>query len=82
MLLVHFNGSGGSPRGATGTSTGSWYGVARGAGLHVIGVSYASDSAVGSLCQGDDTCSGPTRATILTGVRQRGAAAGPLAHHG
>jgi hypothetical protein len=76
VLLVHFNGSGGSPRGATGTSTGSWYGAARGAGLHVIGVSYVSDSAVGSLCQGDDACFEPTRATILTGVKQTGAAAG------
>lgn len=75
LLVVHFNGSGGSPRGATGTATGSWYGAARGAGLHVLGVSYASDSAVGSLCQGDDACFEPTRTAILTGVPQAGAAA-------
>lgn len=74
-LVVHFNGSGGSPRGATGTATGSWYGAARGAGFHVLGVSYSSGSAVGSLCQGADACFEPTRTAILTGVAQTGAAA-------
>lgn len=74
QLLLFFNGSGGQPRGAAGTAEGSWYGVARAAGLHVLGVSYASGTAVGQLCAGTDACFEPTRTAILTGIPQPGAA--------
>ena len=67
LLLLFFNGSGGSPRAGTGTSAGSWYGVARAQGLHVLAPSYVSGSAVGTLCGGMDACFEPTRTTILTG---------------
>jgi hypothetical protein len=67
QLLLFFNGSGGSPRAGTGTSAGSWYGVARAQGLHVLAPSYVSGSAVGTLCGGLDACFEPTRTTILTG---------------
>jgi pimeloyl-ACP methyl ester carboxylesterase len=74
-LLVFFNGSGGSPRAGTGTAAGSFYGVARAQGLHVLAVSYSSDSAVGQLCANQDACFEPTRASILLGEPQLGAAA-------
>lgn len=67
LLLLFFNGSGGSPRAGAGTAAGSWYGVARAQGLHVLAPSYVSGSAVGTLCGGMDACFEPTRATILTG---------------
>jgi len=67
LLLLFFNGSGGSPRAGTGTSAGSWYGVARARGLHVLAPSYVSGSVVGALCGGMDACFEPTRTTILTG---------------
>lgn len=73
-LLVFFNGSGGSPRAGIGSAAGSFYGVARAQGLHVLAVSYVSGQAVGSLCNGNDGCFEPTRATILTGEPQAGAA--------
>lgn len=73
-LLVFFNGSGGSPRAGTGSAAGSFYGVARAQGLHVLAVSYSSDTAVGQLCNGRDACFEPTRASILTGDPQPGAA--------
>jgi len=74
QLLLFFNGSGGSPRAGAGTADGSFYGVARAQGLHVLAPSYLSASAVGVLCGNDDACFEPTRATILTGAFQRGAA--------
>ncbi|MDP3231417.1 MAG: hypothetical protein Q8N26_01485 [Myxococcales bacterium] len=74
QLLLFFNGSGGSPRAGTGTSAGSWYGVARAQGLHVLAPSYVSGSTVGGLCGGLDACFEPTRATILTGDFVTGAA--------
>lgn len=73
QLVLFFNGSGGSPRAGTGTSAGSFYGVARAQGFHVLAVSYLSGTAVGSLCRNDDACFEPTRATILTGIEQPGA---------
>ncbi len=73
-LLVFFNGSGGSPRAGIGSAAGSFYGVARAQGLHVLAVSYVSGQAVGALCNGNDGCFEPTRATILTGEPQAGAA--------
>jgi hypothetical protein len=75
QLMVFFNGSGGSPRAGTGTSTASWYGVSRGAGYHVFAVSYASDESIGSLCRMNDACFEPTRLAMLTGTAQAGAAA-------
>jgi len=73
-LLIFLNGSGGSP--AAGASGGleSWYGVARGEGLHVLGVSYRSELAVGAMCRGDDACFEPTRLSQVTGRAQPGAA--------
>jgi hypothetical protein len=67
LLLLFFNGSGGSPRAGAGTSAGSWYGVARAQGLHVLAPSYLSASSVGVLCGGVDACFEPTRTTILNG---------------
>ncbi|MBL8919944.1 MAG: hypothetical protein JNJ54_13845 [Myxococcaceae bacterium] len=67
VLLLFFNGSGGSPRAGTGTATGSWYGVARAGGLHVLAPSYVSGSAVGQLCANSDACFEPTRTSILLG---------------
>ncbi|MBM4781179.1 MAG: hypothetical protein GQE15_26095 [Archangiaceae bacterium] len=74
VLMVFFNGSGGSPRAGIGSAAGSFYGVARAQGLHVLAVSYVSGQAVGALCNGNDGCFEPTRATILTGEPQAGAA--------
>ncbi|MCU0700764.1 MAG: hypothetical protein MUC96_29995 [Myxococcaceae bacterium] len=73
-LLVFFNGSGGSPRAGTGSAAGSFYGVARAQGLHVLAVSYSSDTTVAQLCAGQDACFEPTRASILLGDPQPGAA--------
>lgn len=74
QLLVFLNGSGGTPlSGAAGLER-SWYGIARAEGLHVLGVSYRSGAAVGTLCQGDDACFEPTRVSQVTGVLQPGAA--------
>lgn len=76
-LLIFLNGSGGSPRGAIATPTTNFYTVARDAGLHVLGVSYRSDDAVGVLCATGamrDPCFLQTRTTILTGQFQTGAA--------
>lgn len=73
-LLVFLNGSGGSPAGGTSGGLSSWYGVARDEGLHVLGVSYRSGEAVGTMCRGDDACFEPTRVSQLTGVLQAGAA--------
>lgn len=77
-LLVFLNGSGGSPAGAVAEVETNWYTVARGAGLHVLAVSYRSDDAVGLLCleagAQRDACYVPTRRTILTGSYRAGAA--------
>jgi hypothetical protein len=73
-LLVFHNGSGGSPRAGAGSASGSFYGVARAQGLHVLAVSYSSDTAVGQLCSGQDACFEPTRASLLLGDPQVGAA--------
>lgn len=85
-LLLFFNGSGGSPAaGARGSASESFYATARGAGLHVFGVSYRSDDAVGLLCKGNDACFLATRRTILTGAFEAGAApslSGIAAHEG
>lgn len=70
QLMLFFNGSGGSPRAGTGTSTNSWYGVSRAAGYHVLAVSYASASSIASLCGSNDACFEATRAAILTGAAQ------------
>lgn len=75
VLLLFFNGSGGSPRAGVGTATGSWYGVARAQGLHVLAPSYVSGSAIGQLCLGNDACFEPSRASILTGDVVSGSAA-------
>jgi hypothetical protein len=75
VLLVFMNGSGGTPSGGIATPDSSLFSVARDAGLHVLAVSYRSADAVGVLCVGKDACFGPTRATILTGTFQAGAAA-------
>ena len=72
-LLVFLNGSGGSPAGGSSGGLSSWYGVARDEGLHVLGVSYRSSEAVGTMCRGDDACFEPTRVSQLTGVLQAGA---------
>ncbi len=72
-LLVFLNGSGGSPRAGAGTSAGSWYGVARAEGLHVVGLSFVSGSSIASLCGSRDACFEPTRASLLTGEFQAGA---------
>lgn len=75
-LLVFLNGSGGTPRGVIANPDVNWYRTARDAGLHVLGVSYRSDDAVGLLCAGvgGDACFVPTRQTLLTGMFQPGAA--------
>jgi hypothetical protein len=75
-LLLFLNGSGGSPRGAASAGAVNWYTVARDEGLHALGVSYASDEAVGRLCAGlaRNACFVPTRETILRGAFQPGAA--------
>jgi hypothetical protein len=75
VLLLFFNGSGGSPRAGVGTSAGSWYGVARAQGLHVLAPSYVSGSAVGQLCANADACFEPTRTSILSGEFVTGSAA-------
>jgi len=75
-LLLFFNGSGGSPPGPATSGAVNWYTVAGDAGLHVLGVSYASNEAVGRLCAGAsrEACFVPTRETILRGAFQPGAA--------
>jgi hypothetical protein len=73
-LLVFLNGSGGTPADATSGGLSSWYATARDEGLHVLGVSYRSGVAVGTMCKGDDACFEPTRVAQLTGVPQAGAA--------
>lgn len=75
QLLVFLNGSGGAPRNGAGSATGSWFGVARAQGLHVLAPSYVSGSALGTLCAGIDACFEPSRLSILTGVPQPDAAA-------
>lgn len=77
QLLLFFNGSGGSPRGVIASPTTSFYSVARAQGLHVLGLSYRSDDAVGTLCAtatDRDACFLATRTTLLTGDYQTGAA--------
>lgn len=74
QLVVFFNGSGGAPSAGAGTSAGSFFGVARDSGLHVLGVSYVSSSAVGQLCGTNDGCFEPTRTSILLGDLQAGGA--------
>lgn len=76
LLLVFLNGSGGTPQSGAAGLERSWYGAARSAGLHVLGLSYRSGTAVGVLCRGDDACFEPTRVSQLTGVLQPGAAGG------
>lgn len=78
QLLLFFNGSGGSPRGAIASASTSFYSVARAQGLHVLALSYRSDDAIGTLCAtaaNRDACFLQTRTTVLTGVYQDGAAA-------
>lgn len=78
QLLLFFNGSGGSPRGAIASAATSFYSVARAQGLHVLAVSYRSDDAIGTLCAlalDRDACFLQTRTTVLTGEYQDGAAA-------
>lgn len=74
-LLVFLNGSGGSPRGAVTSPDKNFYGSGRDAGLHVLGLSYRSDKAIGQLCAGSDSCFEPARETILRGQFQGGAPA-------
>lgn len=72
-LLLFLNGSGGSPRGAVVSPTANFYISGRDAGLHVLGLSYRSDKAIGQLCSGVDACFEPARQTILRGAFQAGA---------
>jgi hypothetical protein len=74
-LLVFLNGSGGSPRGAVASADKNFYVSGRDAGLHVLGLSYRSDKAIGQLCAGSDSCFEPARETILKGEFQGGAPA-------
>jgi hypothetical protein len=76
QLLLFLNGSGGSPQAAVAAGATNWYTTARDAGLHVLGVSYRSDEAIGNLCTGAtrDACFVPSRDTVLLGVYQSGAA--------
>ncbi len=74
-LLVFLNGSGGSPRGAVTSPDKNFYVSGRDAGLHVLGLSYRSDKAIGQLCAGSDSCFEPARETILKGQFQGGAPA-------
>lgn len=72
-LLLFMNGSNNEPASAAGSATGSFYGVARGEGLNVLGVSYRDMDAIGGLCRGNDACFEPTRRTLLTGRYLTGA---------
>ncbi|NCQ60446.1 MAG: hypothetical protein GW913_07230 [Myxococcales bacterium] len=79
QLLVHFNGSGGTPLGAVADPSHNFFTVARDEGLHVLAISYRSGQAIALLCPPSsatrDACYEPTRLSVLTGVPQPGAAA-------
>ena len=53
----------------------NFYAAAVSLGYAVLGVSYASNTSVGSLCKGTDPCFFATRKSIILGVPEVGAAA-------
>lgn len=74
-LVLFLNPSLGSPAFSIASPANNLYTAAVAAGDHVLGLSHASDQIIGGLCNDDDACFYPTRATIVTGVRHVGAAA-------
>lgn len=74
-LVLFLNPSLGSPAFSIASPSNNLYTAAVAAGDHVLGLSHASDQIIGGLCNGNDGCFYPTRATIVTGVRHAGAAA-------
>lgn len=67
VLVVHLNGSLGSPAGQIADPQKNLYSALAAAGYHVIGVAYRSNAVVGVLCNGSPTCFAPTRRTLVLG---------------
>lgn len=74
-LVLFLNPSLGSPALSIAGPSTNVFTAAVAARDHVLGLSHASDQIIGSLCNDNDACFYPTRVTIVTGVRQSGAAA-------
>lgn len=75
-LVIHLNGSLGTPAGQIADPAKNLYNALAGAGFHVLGLSYASDQVIGAACNNVPDCFAPTRLSVLLGVYQTGGAAG------
>lgn len=75
VLVVHLNGSLGSPAGQIADPQKNLYSALAAAGFHVLGVAYRSSAVVGVLCNGSPTCFAPTRRTLVLGSYVAGAPA-------
>jgi hypothetical protein len=73
VLVVHLNGSLGSPAGQIADPQKNLYSALSAAGFHVIGVAYRSNAIVGVLCNGSPSCFAPTRRTLVLGSYVAGA---------
>lgn len=71
QLVVFLNGSGAAPGNGA-----ELLKAARDLGLYAIALSYRSGESVGALCRGVDACFEPTRASLITGALEVGAATG------
>jgi hypothetical protein len=75
QLVVHLNGSLGSPVGQIADPQKNIYSALAQAGFHVIGLAYRSTTVVGVLCNGAPACFAPTRRSIVLGTYTTGAPA-------
>jgi len=73
-LVVHFNGSFGSPAGQIADPQLNFYNAAAQAGFHVLALAYRSNMVIGIQCSNNASCFGPTRKTIVLGTYEPGAA--------
>jgi hypothetical protein len=73
VLVVHLNGSLGSPAGQVATPNQNLYSALAADGFHVLGLSYRSTAIVGTLCRDDAACFEPTRRSLVLGTLEAGA---------
>lgn len=75
VLVLHLNGSLGSPAGQIADPQKNLYSALAQAGYHVIGIAYRSSAVVGVLCNGAPDCFSKTRSTLVFGSYVSGAPA-------
>ncbi len=73
VLVIHLNGSLGSPAGQIADPQKNIYSALAQAGYHVLGVAYRSSAVVGVLCNGVPDCFAKTRSTLVFGSYVSGA---------